>query len=58
MSEMKYITKVIEYSPKADTMAKRVEEAANEMAEEGYELVSFSSTEIAKAILIFKNILH
>lgn len=55
---MKYITKVIEYSPKADTMAKRVEEAANEMAEEGYELVSFSSTEIAKAILIFKNILH
>ncbi|MBQ9143306.1 MAG: hypothetical protein IJX63_16185 [Lachnospiraceae bacterium] len=51
---MKYLTKVLEYSPKADTMAKRVEEAANEMAEEGYELVSFSSTEAAKAILVFR----
>lgn len=51
---MKYLTKVLEYSPKADTMAKRIEEAANEMTEEGYELVTFSSTEAAKAILVFR----
>lgn len=51
---MRYLTKVVEYTPKAETMAKRVEEAANEMQQEGYELVSFSCTEAAKAILVFK----
>ncbi len=51
---MRYLTKVVEYTPKADTMAKRVEEAANEMQQEGYEFVSFSCTEAAKAILVFR----
>lgn len=52
---MKYITKIVEYSPKADVMAEKIENVANKMAEEGYELVSFSCTEAAKAILVFKN---
>ena len=51
---MKYITRVVEFSPKADTMAKRVETVGNELVQEGYELVSFSCTETAKAIVIFK----
>ena len=49
-----YKTVVIEYSPKADTMAERVEQTANEMAGEGYELVTMSITGSAKAILVFK----
>lgn len=52
---MKYITKVIPYSPKADTMAQRIEEIANEMAQEGYDLISITCTESAKAIVIFKH---
>ena len=52
---MKYITRVVDYAPKADAMAERIEALANEMAEEGCELVSFSCTEAAKAILVFKN---
>ena len=34
-----YKTVVIDYSPKADNMAQKVEEKANEMLENGYELV-------------------
>ena len=49
-----YKTVVIEYSPKADDMAKKVEEKANEMQKKGYELVTMSITGTAKAILIFK----
>ena len=49
-----YKTVVIEYAPKADTMAKKVEEKSNEMLEEGYELVTMSITNSAKAILVFK----
>ena len=49
-----YKTVVIEYSPKADDMAQKVEEKANEMLENGYELVTMSITGTAKAILIFK----
>ncbi|MBO5228003.1 MAG: hypothetical protein J6B39_03315 [Lachnospiraceae bacterium] len=52
---MKYITKIVEYSPKADVIAEKIEKMTNEMAEEGCELVSFSCTEAAKAILVFKN---
>ena len=48
-----YKTVVIEYTPKADKMAKKIEEKANEMSAE-YELVSFSVTLSAKAILVFK----
>ena len=49
-----YKTVVIDYSPKADNMAQKVEEKANEMLENGYELVTMSITGTAKAILIFK----
>ena len=49
-----YKTIVIDYSPKADNMAQKVEEKANEMLENGYELVTMSITGTAKAILIFK----
>ena len=49
-----YKTVVIEYSPKADDMAKKVEEKANEMQKNGYELVTMSITGTARAILVFK----
>mgnify|MGYP005792316863 FL=1 len=49
-----YKTIVIEYSPKADDMAKKVEEKANEMQKNGYELITMSITGTAKAILVFK----
>lgn len=52
-----YKTVVIEYFPKADTMAKKVEKISNEMLEDEYELVTMSITNSAKAILIFKIIL-
>lgn len=51
-----YKTIVIEYSPKADDMAKKVEEKANEMLQKGFELVTLSITGSAKAILVFKQI--
>ena len=47
-----YKTVVIDYSPKADNMAQKVEEKANEMLD--YELVTMSITGTAKAILVFK----
>ena len=50
-----YKTVVIEYSPKADDMAQKVEEKANEMLQDGYELITMSITGSAKAILVFKN---
>ena len=49
-----YKTVVIDYSPKADNMAQKVEKKANEMLENGYELVTMSITGTAKAILVFK----
>lgn len=49
-----YKTVVIEYSPKADNMAQKIEDKANEMLKNGYELVSMSITGTAKAILVFK----
>jgi hypothetical protein len=51
---MKYKTEVIEYSPKADDMAKKIELKANEMADMGYSLVTMTVTGSAKAILVFK----
>ena len=50
-----YKTVIIEYSPKEDDMAQKVEEKTNEMLEKGYELVTMSITGTAKAILVFKN---
>ena len=49
-----YKTVVIEYLPKASLMAKKIEEKANEMFLEGYELITMSVTGSAKAILVFK----
>lgn len=49
-----YKAVVIEYSPKAADMAEKIEEKANEMLKGGYELVTFSVTAAAKAILVFK----
>lgn len=52
---MMYKTVVIEYAPKADNMAQKIEEKANQMLQEGYELITMSITGTAKAILVFKN---
>lgn len=49
-----YKTVVIEYTPKANDMALRVEETANAMYEQGDVLVTMSITPSAKAILVFK----
>jgi len=53
---MRYITEIVEYSPKADDMAKRIELKANEMAGQGYSLVTMSITGAAKAILVFEKV--
>ena len=50
---MIYKTIVIDYAPKAKKMAAAVEEKANEMAQNGWELVTLSVTNSAKAILVF-----
>lgn len=49
-----YKAVVIDYSPKADNMAQKVEDKANEMLNDGYELVTMSITNTAKAILVFR----
>ena len=51
---MTYKTIVIDYAPKAKKMASAIEKAANEYAQNGWELVSFSVTNSAKAILLFR----
>ncbi|MFR8035227.1 MAG: hypothetical protein ACLU6W_14640 [Lachnospiraceae bacterium] len=49
-----YKTIVIKYSPKANEMAAKIEETANQMEQEGFEFVSCSVMPSASAILIFK----
>lgn len=51
---MTYKTIVIDYTPKAKKMAAAIEQAANEKAQSGWELVTFSVTNSAKAILVFR----
>lgn len=51
---MKYKTVVADYNPRAEKMAEEVEKVANEYAERGWELLSFSVTPSAKAILVFE----
>lgn len=51
---MTYKTIVIDYTPKAKKMAAAVEKKANEMAQEGWELTTFSVTNSSKAILVFQ----
>ena len=48
-----YKTVVVDYAPKTDDMAAKVEAKANEMEQQGYQLVTFSITNTAKGILIF-----
>ncbi len=52
---MIYKTVVVDYAPKTKKMAALIEEKANEMLKNGYELVTFSITNSAKAILVFKS---
>jgi ABC-type uncharacterized transport system substrate-binding protein len=51
-----YKTIVVDYSPKAKAMAEAVEKKSNEMSEQGFELVTMSITNSAKAILVFRSI--
>ena len=51
---MTYRTVVIDYAPKAKEMASAIERTANERAQNGWELVTFSVTNSAKAILVFR----
>ena len=51
---MTYKTIVIDYAPKAKKMAAAIEQTANEKAQSGWELVTFSVTNSAKAILVFR----
>ena len=51
---MVYKTMVLPYQPTASKMAAAIEAKANEMAREGWELVTFSVTLSAKAILVFR----
>ena len=49
-----YKTVVIKYSPKAREMAGKIEEAANRMEQEGFELITCSIMPSSKGILVFK----
>lgn len=51
---MTYKIVVVNHEPKAKSMAAAVEAKANEMAAQGYELVTMSITNSSKAILVFK----
>ena len=51
---MTYKTIVIGYAPKAKEMAAAIEKTANERALNGWKLVTFSITNSAKAILVFR----
>ena len=51
---MTYKAIVIDYAPKAKKMAAAIEKTANEKALDGWELVTFSVTNSAKAILVFR----
>lgn len=45
---------MIEYSPKAENMPKKIEEKVNEMLNDGYVLVTITEATTAKAILVLK----
>lgn len=51
---MIYKTIVIDHAPKTKKMAEAIEKNANEMVQAGWELVTFSVTPSAKAILLFR----
>jgi predicted phosphoribosyltransferase len=47
-----YKTFVIGYNPKAHKMAEEIEKKANELARDGYRVLSFSITNSGKAIIL------
>lgn len=49
-----YKTIVIGYTPKANDLAQKIEEKANEMTQKGHTLITFSITGSAKSILVFE----
>lgn len=51
---MQYKSIVLDYKPKAKNLAAAVEKKANEMSIEGWEFVTFSVTNSAKAVLVFR----
>ncbi len=51
---MLYKSVVIGYAPAAKKMAAAIEKKSNEMDQKGWEFVSFSITNSAKAILVFR----
>ena len=51
---MKYKTIVLKYNPGAVKMAEEIEKTANEYAENGWKLLTFSITLSARAILVFE----
>ena len=51
---MTYKTIVIDYAPRAKEMAAAIEKTVNERAQDGWELITFSVTNSAKAILVFR----
>jgi hypothetical protein len=50
-----YKTFVIGYNPKAHKMAEEIEKKANELAQDGYKVLSFSITNSGKAIILADN---
>ena len=52
--EKMYKTVVLNYSPDAAKMASLIEERANRMEKEGFELVSCTVMPSAKGILVFR----
>ena len=51
---MTYKTIVTDYAPRAKKMTAAIEKIANEKAQEGRELVTFSVTNSSNAILVFR----
>lgn len=51
---MKYKTVTLKYNPSAVKMAEEIEKTANEYAENGWKLLTFSITLSARAILVFE----
>lgn len=51
---MTYKTIVIDCAAKAKKLAAAIEKTANERAQDGWELVTFSVTSSGKAILVFR----
>ena len=51
---MRYKTIVIGYTPKAKKLAAAIEKISNEKAQAGWDLLTFSVTPSAKAILLFR----